>query len=425
MVQAMKARNHIADRAGTESEMVQTTLMSLAERVVQLGLTAARQDEVLEDYCTSLVAAGVPILRVHVAQRAYHPEFGGFGYDWHKSSGLDKATYAHVEQPVDVWLRSPLYHLLSVAAQEMHENLTRPETRSRFPIFEELHALGGTDYFAMKVSFVDGIVGFASDPNDPGEGFLISWTCNAEGGFSDDHLTLLRGVLPYLGLALRCIANKQMAVDITSTYLGADAGARVLSGEIMRGSSETIHAVVWYFDLQGFTRLTEDVPGRDVIALLNAYFGEVVAVVEQHGGNVLKFMGDGLLAIFDAEKDAHAVDSALEAARVLQGRVGALTTQRSAEGLPVTRYSLALHIGDVLYGNIGGAARLDFTVIGSAVNTTARILGMCGPLDQPLILSADVARKVTARQSELVSLGPYMLRGVTRPKELFTLYSGQ
>jgi adenylate cyclase len=160
-----------------------------------------------------------------------------------------------------------------------------------------------------------------------------------------------------------------------------------------------------------------------VIALLNAYFGEVVAVVEQHGGNVLKFMGDGLLAIFDAEKDPHAVDSALEAARVLQGRIEALTAQRSTDGLPVTGYSLALHIGDVLYGNIGGAARLDFTVIGSAVNTTARILGMCGPLEQALILSAEVAHKVSARKSELVSLGPYMLRGVTRPKELFTLYS--
>lgn len=397
--------------------------MEIADRLVTLGLTAQRQDDVLEAYCACLLEADVPIMRVHVAQRAYHPEFGGFGFDWYKTRGLEKATYARVAQPLDVWLQSPLYHLMSIEPLEMTADLTRPETRGRFPIFAELHQMGGTAYFAMKVPFVEGFSGQANDPNDPPEGFMISWTADGPGGFSDDHLALLRGLCPYLGVVLKSISNKQMAVDITSTYLGVDAGARVLSGEITRGSSRTVHAVIWYFDLQGFTRLTEVLEGVQVISLLNAYFGEVVAVVEHHGGNVLKFMGDGLLAIFDAEKDAHAVDSALDAARMLQDRVASLTQERQAEGLPVTDYCLALHIGEVLYGNIGGAARLDFTVIGSAVNTTARILGLCGPLEQPLILSAEVAGKVSARRSDLVSLGPYMLRGVARPKELFTLFA--
>jgi adenylate cyclase len=213
-----------------------------------------------------------------------------------------------------------------------------------------------------------------------------------------------------------------MAADLLLAYLGADAGKRVLSGEIKRGSFETIHAVIWYFDLRGFTRLSETIPGPLIISMLNDYFDEVVSVVEKYGGNVLKFMGDGLLAIFHYNDKTDAVDLAIQAAITLRQSIADLNLRRESEGENTTGFSLALHGGEVLYGNIGSCNRLDFTVIGPAVNTTARILGMCSQLEQDLIISSKVAQPITAHRSNLVSLGHYMLHGVSEQQELFTLH---
>lgn len=399
-----------------------STRADISAVLIEAGLKGATQENLVRIYCDALIAADIPLFRLHLAQRAYHPEFGGFGFDFFRDRGLDRSNFARTDNPLEIWLASPFYHLLSISQAELRGDLTDPADRSRFPIFEELFAMGCTDYLAAKVSFTDIPIDGHVDPNDPPEGYVISWTSDREGGFTPHHLALLRGLRPALGIALKCAAHKQMAVDIVSTYLGADAGQRVLSGAIQRGSSQTLHAVIWYFDLQGFTRLSEEVAGSEVIALLNAYFGEVVEVLDSHGGNVLKFMGDGLLAIFDATETTSAVDLALEAALIVDQRITALSKARRAAGLPVTGYSLALHLGDVLYGNIGGAARLDFTVIGSAVNTTARILSFCNQLEQRLIVSEQVAQATGARADELVSLGRYMLRGVARPMTLYTLY---
>lgn len=400
------------------------TGLRLAQRLVSLGLEGATQEALLEVYCREVVAAGVPLLRVHLAQRAYHPEFGSFGFDWFRNGGLDRSTYAHASQPPEQWLRSPLYYLLGKDGPEMAADLRVAAERARFPIFPEIHAQGGTGYFAIKVSFSSDNGTFVTDPNNPGEGMLMSWSVDGPEGLTEGHKQLFREVTPFLAIALKSCANRLMASDIVSTYLGADAGERVLSGDIMRGTTQRIEAVIWYFDLEGFTRLSEEQAGEDVIQLLNAYFEVVVEIVEGSGGNVLKFMGDGLLAIFEGADQARAVDRAVAAAMALEARLDALTAKRGAEELPVADYTLALHRGEVLYGNIGGSARLDFTVIGAAVNTTARILGMCGPLEQRLIFSAEVAQQVTERKEQLVSLGRYMLRGVSQPRELFTLYLG-
>lgn len=400
------------------------TGLALAQRLVLLGLEGASQEALLEVYCREVAAAGIPLLRVHVAQRAYHPEFGSFGFDWLRDGGLDRATYAHTSQPPEQWLRSPLYHLLAQEGAEMAIDLRDETERGRFPILADIHAQGGTGYFAIKVSFSSDNRTFVTDPDNPGEGMLMSWSVEGPDGLTEAHKQIFREVTPFLAIGLKSCANRQMASDIVSTYLGADAGERVLSGDIVRGSTQSIDAVIWYFDLEGFTQLSEQQAGEDVIELLNAYFEVVVAIVEGSGGNVLKFMGDGLLAIFEGTNQARAVDHAVASALKLEEALEALRAQREAHGLPVTDHTLALHRGEVLYGNIGGTARLDFTVIGAAVNTTARILGMCGPLQQRLILSAEVAGQVTEHKEQLVSLGRYMLRGVARPRELFTLYMG-
>ena len=250
----------------------------------------------------------------------------------------------------------------------------------------------------------------------------MSWTSNAPDGFHDSDLDLINTALPHLGLALKSASGTRVAKDLMRVYLGRDAGQRVLSGEIRRGSLQQIDAVIWNFDLEGFTSLSEELPGTEIIDMLNDYLAAAVEVVHQCDGSILKFMGDGLMAMFDVgEIDADA-RAALGAVSLLQERMTALNAQRRAEDLPVSNYTLALHAGEILYGNIGAENRLDFTVIGPTVNQAARIAGMHRSLGQRILISDDVARAARPCDHELISVGRYMLRGVAEPKELFTVY---
>ncbi|MGJ5621601.1 adenylate/guanylate cyclase domain-containing protein [Sulfitobacter sp. MF3-043] len=400
------------------------SIKEISNWLLRMGLEGTPQDQILDGYCNRLVLAGIPVQRVHVAQRAYHPQFGGIGFDWVRDREVIREAYARGQTPLARWVQSPLYHLMSQDRVDMRERLTDAPRPHRFPFLDELRDRGATDYYAMKLAFAKLPEHLGVDPDNPPEGFVISWTSDADNGFSEANLQIFRELQMVLGLALKSASNRQMASDLLSTYMGADAGERVLSGDIQRGSVEKTHAVIWYFDLRGFTQLSEREEGAKVIGMLNAYFGEVVDVVEAQGGNVLKFMGDGLLAIFNADTDAEfeAVNRAIEGAFEVDDRLKTLSKVRKAQDEPVTDYTLALHLGDVLYGNIGGAARLDFTVIGAAVNATARMLGMCGPTGQKIILSAAVAHGVNERNSQVISLGRYMLRGMAKPQELFTLY---
>nr|WP_321250552.1 adenylate/guanylate cyclase domain-containing protein [uncultured Ruegeria sp.] len=305
--------------------------------------------------------------------------------------------------------------------EEIRQDLTVEDPELSFPIFDELRERGATDYFAVKRFFLIQDNAMPVDPMQAEEGAIISLTTDASGGFTSQQLDGLRQLISPLCLTLKCGANRLMAEDITAAYLGKDASRRVLSGDITRGSSETISAVIWYFDLQGFTKLSEALPGDSIIELLNDYFAEAVDVVERNGGNVLKFMGDGMLAIFDINQVTDARRVAIHAAAELRDTFDELNQRRQADGLPTTGFTLSLHAGDVLYGNIGGRSRLDFTVVGPAVNTTARILGMCSALDQNIVVSDKVAVELVSSIPSLVSLGQYRLRGVAERQELFTI----
>jgi adenylate cyclase len=309
---------------------------------------------------------------------------------------------------------------------ELRERLLDGNEPSRFPVLEEYRVQGATDYFASAMLFGQATIGPPTDPDDPPEGMISSWTSDAPRGFSDGDIGTIRELLPVLGLALKSASSYRTARDLLAVYLGRDAGERVLSGDIQRGSLDTIRAVIWYFDLRGFTKLSETTPGEQMIAMLNDYFGAAVGAVEAYGGDVLKFMGDGLLAIFKfAEDDSSGCSRAIAAADELLATMARINDRRAAEDLVVTQFSLALHLGDLMYGNIGAEDRLDFTVIGPAVNMTARIQAMCRPLEQDVIISAAVARAAVREGKRIVSLGPYALRGIPEPQELFTLVASE
>jgi adenylate cyclase len=210
-----------------------------------------------------------------------------------------------------------------------------------------------------------------------------------------------------------------MTGTLMETHLGRDAGRRVLSGRIMRGVADRIDAVIWFSDLRGFTRITDSAP-EQLIPLLNDYADVIVSAIHTQGGDVLKLIGDGVLAIFTAADRAHACAAATAA----RNEVVALNARRARDGLPVTDMYVGLHVGEVFYGNIGSTERLDFTVVGPAVNETSRIAAMCRSVEQPILVSEAFAN-VEGMRGRLVSVGRYALRGVGQPQELFTLDSNQ
>lgn len=394
---------------------------ALTDWLVQQGIEGATQQELLGGYCDRLVELGVPLMRLQVAQSAFHPRYGGIGLEWRRGAGIDTETFAYSEEPSEQWVRSPFYHMLTNQQVEMHMRLDGADA-DRFPVFSDLRADGGTDYFAAATVLARSDPSVPLDPANPPEGVAMSWTTDAPEGFGSDHLDLIRSAQPYLTLAMKSASNRLMAEQLVRVYLGRDAGRRVLSGELQRGSLREIDAVMCYFDLNGFTAMAERLPGSDLIAMLNDYFGIAVGEIQKNGGHILKFMGDGLLAMFGHEDMNTAADAALDTAVALRWCMDGRNCDRRAAGLPHTQATLALHAGRILYGNIGAENRLDFTAIGPAVNLTARLSGMHHAIGQDLILSDEVARLATAGRHDMVSLGRYMLRGVSEPRELFTVY---
>jgi adenylate cyclase len=363
--------------------------------LVKEGLRGATQTALLQGFCERLVAAGIPLHRAHAGQRALHPVFGGVGFDWQHDGGrATREDYARVSESHERWLKSPFYYMLQNGTPELRERLIDGNELSRFPVLEEYCAQGATDYFASAMFFGPATIGPRSNPDDPPEGMISSWITNTPKGFSKSDIGTIRELLPVLGLALKSASSYRTARDLLAVYLGRDAGERVLSGDIQRGSLDTIRAVIWYFDLRGFTKLSETTPGEQMIAMLNFKF---------------------------EEDDSSGCSRAIAAADELLATMAKINDRRAAEDLVVTQFSLALHLGDLMYGNIGAEDRLDFTVIGPAVNMTARIQAMCRPLEQDLIISSTVARSAVRERERIVSLGRYALRGIPEPQELFTL----
>ena len=279
-------------------------------------------------------------------------------------------------------------------------------------MLSDLLAAGMTDYVAIISRFAASIIGEM-------DCVYLSWATREPDGFSDGQIAALQRIAPCLALAIKSVSLARMTGTLMETYLGRDAGQRVLSGRIVRGIAERIDAAVWFSDLRGFTRITDTAP-EQVIPLLNDYADAIVSAIHEHGGDVLKLIGDGTLAIFTAEDRTRACGAALSAAIAARAGIVELNKRRLAGGKPVTDMYLGLHVGEVFYGNVGSRERLDFTVIGPAVNEASRIAAMCRSVDQPVLMSSAFA-DVGDMRRRLISVGRYALRGVAQPQELFTL----
>ena len=408
---------------------------ALARRIVDIhiwavrrGLRGADAASLFDGFCQRLVETGVPLWRVFGGTRTLHPQWGGYSYTWRRDlNALAHDWYERTDMVRPDWLGSPFNYLINQTQPSddgistLRRRLIGEEAQFDFPVLKDFAAAGATDYFAYFVRFGSLPLG---DPSR-GSGMAYSFTTDGPNGFSDEDLTLLQAVLPAASLAMMAQAGHTIARNLLEVYLGQDAGRRVHEGAIDRGSVETIRAVLWFADIRGFTAIADAAPGPVLIELLDAVFETLTAALRPRQGQVLKFLGDGMLAIFPCEDatEAETCRRALDAATEAMTALDALNQTRHDAGQPVAAVDLALHIGDVLYGNVGAVDRLDFTVIGPAVNEVARIEALCEPLGRSLLVSAAFAHAL-ADPAQLTSLGHHDLRGVREPREIYGVVGG-
>jgi adenylate cyclase len=384
--------------------------------IASRGLLRVSFATLLEGFCERMLEIGVPLSRGYVSARTLHPRVRGTGCSWQAGRGVQSELYIYDEIETTEFVVSPFRHMLDLGQQRMRLRLAELQA-VQFPLVERLRREGGTDYLAHNVSF--GVDGEASRRS----GVLASWTTKQAGGFTERQLAILDHMAPRLALALQARLAHEITVNLLDAYVGPDAGRRVLDGEIRRGSLEVISAVIFYADLRSFTAVADTLGREEIIDALNAYFDCIVPVVDRHRGQVLKFLGDGLLATFPLEAQATpaACERALDAAASALGCVRDLNAERAAAGRPVMDLDIALHLGDVFYGNVGSADRLDFTVIGPAVNEAARIEALCSQQGHSLLVSEAFAQAATASADRLVSIGRFALRGVRAAQSIYTL----
>jgi adenylate cyclase len=390
-------------------------LSDLRAWITEAGLSGQNESTTLTGFCERAVTLGLPIARAIVLADTLHPMYEGRAFRWSRDQGSTVLTeYGRSEEDIGRWQRSPFFRL-----EETGEPLFRKRlagvAASEFPVLTELRAAGMTDYLAIMNRFgAEGTIGDL-------DAVYSSWATDEPAGFRDAHVTDLRLLTPLLALTIKSASLARITKTLVETYLGRDAGRRVLQGRIARGVADRIEAVLWFSDLRGYTRISDTSVPEAIIPLLNDYADAIISAIHEQGGDVLKLMGDGILAIFTFEDRGRAGNAALAAAEAARRNLAGLNRQRAEKNLPTAELYLGLHIGEVFYGNIGSKERLDFTVVGPAVNEVSRIASLCRSVDQPLLVSSAFAAALGESRDRLVSVGRYALRGVGRAQELYTL----
>jgi adenylate cyclase len=382
-------------------------LRNLTDWLIDGARSAQTPVALLSETCERLVAAGVPLWRVGAFVKTLHPDLFGRSFIWRKGAEVvvNTADFSLPESPE--FTRNPLAILYN-SGHEVRYRLDDPESK-RFPLFDDLRAEGVTDYIALPLKFTDGST------------HASSWTTKQTGGFTDAQLAALRKILSPFARLGEIFALRRTASTLLDTYVGNRAGERIMAGRIRRGHAETMQAAIWLSDLRGFTALSDRLPAETVVDILNGYFDCQVSSIRTHGGEVLKFMGDGLLAVFPIDEyvgDIQQVCShVLEAANESRASVEAMHYP-IGETVERFRFGVALHVGKILYGNIGGGNRLDFTCIGPAVNLAARLEKIAGRLNRTIVASEGFAGICAGGWADL---GEFPIAGFSKAERVYGL----
>jgi adenylate cyclase len=372
------------------------------------ALSGPNSEDVLAQLCQRMVACGIPLLRVAVFVTTLHPDVMGRRFLWQAESGVTTSNALFEIMETDDYRKSP-FTTVYATRQPLRRRLADADCPTDFAILQDLRAEGGTDYAAFPLTFTDGTI------------HVSTWSTKEPGGFTAKQFSDLESILAPLARVAEIRALRRTAGNLIDTYVGHQTGERILAGKIRRGHVEAIRAAVWLSDMRGFTSLSERLPPQDLIDLLNCYFGCQVPAILEHGGEVLKFMGDGLLAIFPIPGDGDASEvchRTLLCAREFRTRIAELPP--ASDTGAVIRFGLALHLGDVMYGNIGGGNRLDFTCIGPAVNLAARLEKVAAKLGEAIVASTEFAAYC---EGDFRQLGEHSVAGFAAPQLVFGLAS--
>ena len=361
-----------------------------------------------------LAKAGVELQRLHVGLPILHPLHAIGSYNWSAEAGMETGSFGRGTSQHEDWLSSPIRPIYESGEDEGRYRLLSEPESDKFPILRKLREQGATDYFAQLTNFPD-----RKAPVEHQEGVVFAWASRVHAGFSDRDLSLLRRIRLPLSLIFKQFAQRKLVADILDTYLGSYSGQRVLSGQVQRGDGNTIEAVILFCDLRGSSKLAEKYDLHKYLDVLNQYYETTAGTVSEYDGEVLKFIGDASLAIFPFERfgeDEKACRAALNSAMDALRKGRQINRSRTKRGEEPIEFGFGLHVGTVMYGNVGTPSRLDFTVIGNAANEAARIEGKCRELGETILVSSDF---VELLPGEWRTLGRFQLHNIREAVEIF------
>jgi adenylate cyclase len=396
-----------------------TPRLQLMNWLVSQGLEGLPENDLIRGFCERCRAEGLELSRALVFIDTLHPIFEGRGFRWNDTATneSDAFEYGPTDQGDSAknWRRSVFYHMLENGHGELALDLAEGAAQN-FGMIEDLAAKGHKHFVSFVHQFGEaGTMGQM-------DCVYSYWTTRRDDGFGEQGMAALRDLVPVLGLAIKSAAQADIAKTLGRVYLGRDASEQVLRGRIMRGVTERINAVLWFSDLRGSTAISEGMEPSEIIPFLNDYAQASIDAIHEAGGEVLKLIGDGVLGMFTHENLAVAKRAALRAEYRFRRNMRTLNTRRAADQRPVTTAHVGLHVGEVFYGNIGSEDRLDFTVVGPAVNEVSRIASMCRSVERELLMSSAFRSGLDAAgRNYLVSTGRFALRGIGRAQDLYTL----
>jgi adenylate cyclase len=366
-------------------------------------------DNIFAEMCVRLQRAGIPVKRATLHVMINHPQWLGARIVW--ADGMRGAEIARVDYDVrgrSEFIGSPASEIFDGAA-EVRENFERDSALGRkHAVYDEMREKGLTDYVAWPLY------------HTLGKRHFVTFATDRRGGFDDAHIAGLLNLLPVLALVSEIRVKNRLARTLLETYVGSHASELILAGDTRRGSGTTVRAAIMICDLRDFTKISDNWPRDDVIDLLNGYFDAMSEPIARHGGEILKFIGDGLLAIFPLDQP-HACANLLRAVAEARQAMAALNEKNGETGRAPLNYGIGVHVGDVMYGNIGSQTRLDFTVIGPAVNMASRLEALTKQLGRTVLLSRAFADLVKG-DFDLERVGEYPVRGFNDPIELFAYH---
>jgi adenylate cyclase len=385
---------------------------SVTDWLMGEALREPRIEHLFEGTVARVDAAGIPIQRFHISFNMLHPLYSGMSLTWRRGEKLEVNQLERtMSNRNPAWLQSPLFHMINRRITSLRRRLVGPEAMFDFPILEELRAAGATDYYAFLIPFGGG----------EDDGLIGSWVTDRKRGFFDADLRALHRIERRLAVACRMTIRGQVAENVVETYLGRSAGERVLAGQIRRGDGETIPAVIWYSDLRGSTAMAERLSRESYTEVLNCYFECVGGAVMDAGGEILDFIGDAVLAIFPiaaaAPDRGGACGRAFAAAEDAYRRIERTNAGRAHRAMPQLEFGLGLHVGDVMFGNIGTPGRLSFSVIGPSVNQVARLEALTKEVGRPIVASRAFVDSCPGGRWD--SLGLHRVQGIAEPIEVF------